>query len=311
MSSQKQPSESQPLSNHLLTESLIQKRQPCFANLNSYSGICFSGEQTATFLQGQLTCDVRQLASEPALRTACCDNTGRVIATGYLFKYENDYIFWIPQSIYEHLFKHLSTFAPFSKVTLSPLPSDWITIGTLNLPTPSPRTNQEPNISFPLKSELRQTITLLPNTVAIEYCNQLTENNIIQINENDWELFNIIAKHPCITLDTTQQFLPQMLGFDKFNGISFDKGCYVGQEVIARTQHRGVLKRHLQQFTVETTSHITPGCVITDEQQNTLGIITNITKSTEAKYHGLAVIQDRGLKHTLAINQSPIIISTT
>ncbi|MCX7120446.1 MAG: folate-binding protein [Gammaproteobacteria bacterium] len=86
---------------------------------------------------------------------------------------------------------------------------------------------------------------------------------------------------------TSLLFTPQMINLEKLGGVSFTKGCYVGQEIVARTQHLGKLKRHLHRMTIQSDHLLNPG----DEIEN--GIIVEAMKTAEANYDVLAVMQDQ------------------
>jgi tRNA-modifying protein YgfZ len=93
---------------------------------------------------------------------------------------------------------------------------------------------------------------------------------------------------------TSLLFTPQMINLDKFGAISFDKGCYVGQEIVARTEHLGTLKRHLHHLMIESDLPLNPGDPLI---KNTIeiGIIADAILSEKNHYAVLAVIEDRYL----------------
>lgn len=103
--------------------------------------------------------------------------------------------------------------------------------------------------------------------------------------------------------ETTEQFTPQMIDLQKHGGVSFKKGCYLGQEIIARTEHLGQLKRHLYQIAIDTTVNI--GDPINNAEQQKMGTIVAINNDTV-----FAVIEDRAIDQPLLIHDMEIKIMT-
>ena len=107
---------------------------------------------------------------------------------------------------------------------------------------------------------------------------------------------------------TSGLFTPQMINLQLMNGVSFSKGCYVGQEVVARTEHLGKLKRHLYRAEVECESPPQPGDKIYQDEQ-VMGVVTVSAPNKNGGYTLLAVIQDRALeqeKELLLSNKNPL-----
>ncbi|MDP1573580.1 MAG: folate-binding protein [Coxiellaceae bacterium] len=116
--------------------------------------------------------------------------------------------------------------------------------------------------------------------------------HVLNTAESTWHQKNI-AKGLCILQPKTSLlFTPQMINLEKLGGVSFDKGCYVGQEIVARTEHLGTLKRHLQHFTIESTSPINAGDPFIKDTIE-IGIIADAIALEKNCYEVLAVIEDR------------------
>ena len=106
-----------------------------------------------------------------------------------------------------------------------------------------------------------------------------------------WQKEDIQNGFPNIYAKTTDTFTPHMLNLPKLEAASFNKGCYLGQEIIARTEHLGKVKRHLHFATMENTQLPKPGDIIKNNTQQTIGIIIDAI-SDKDKILFLAVIQD-------------------
>ena len=112
-----------------------------------------------------------------------------------------------------------------------------------------------------------------------------------------------------VVLETSGEFIPQMLNMDLLDGISFDKGCYTGQEVIARLKYKGEVKRRCYRFTAEFNNNdhspIETGTEVIDSDGKTAGTIA-FTSSVDSTVIGLAV-----LKTTIVEKNIPVFIRNT
>jgi folate-binding protein YgfZ len=182
-----------------------------------YHHIACLGPDALTFLQGQLTCDMRTVRPD-ALTLACyCNLKGRVVAAPYLYAVEQGFHLIIPDPIAPILLKALSKVGVFSQVTLTELSAELPAIPVLSHP------------QFPIQDDFGFTL----GTAEPPACDEA------------WEATLIKHKIPLISLPQSEQFLPHYLGMVERGAISFTKGCYLGQEIIARMHYKGNLKKHL------------------------------------------------------------------
>lgn len=221
-------------------------------HLDSYALIRVSKADAATFLQGQLSCDVHTLHSTHLSLGAYCNLKGRVMALFKLFLVGSDYYLQCPADLVDKAILKLKQHALFSNVLIDN--AQWDTIGII-------RENIEPLLA--------RHPTLLPNLIILAVPNTETQqiprwqlmapSEIIQLlwgaltQEADvrietpeyWTLLDIRAGIPEITSETSERFLAHHLNLPALNAISFTKGCYHGQEIIARMQYRAVIKKHM------------------------------------------------------------------
>ena len=157
-----------------------------------------SGKDAFSFLQGQLTCDMREVTTENHY-AALCNNKGRVIASLEIRKDNNNFLLTSPKDMISIVFKTLEKYAQFSDVIL-----------------------QEINLNLPAKNLLlsiqQKTAVILPNI--------------------------------------SELFTPHELNYQNLNFISFNKGCYRGQEIVARMQYLGKLKKQLCYLKLESLTHL-------------------------------------------------------
>ena len=108
-----------------------------------------------------------------------------------------------------------------------------------------------------------------------------------------------------IVAETSLLFTPQMLNWEQFGGVSFDKGCYLGQEIVARTQHLGKLKRHLHHFESNSAIVAAAGDKVVNPKNESIGVVCDSMIKGD-KLVGLAVLHDNALSERLILNDSDL-----
>ena len=221
---------------------------PLSEHLSTFTTLKFTGEKTQTFLQGQLTCDMLALSDHGANSLAAvCDHRGRMIANFWVLNWQNDFLFILSKSLSQTVSDHLKKYAIFSKVIIT-----------------------EDNNFLITESYDELSITISDTGVTVPNLQRRIKEGI------------------CILCNKTSLlFTPQMINLEKLGGVSFSKGCYVGQEIVARTQHLGKLKKHLHRLQIHSDHPLNSG----DEIEN--GVIVAVVKIAESNYDVLAVMQDQ------------------
>lgn len=116
---------------------------------------------------------------------------------------------------------------------------------------------------------------------------------------SEWELAEIRDGIPVVVPATSEEFVPQMLNLDQLGGIAFDKGCYTGQEVVARTHYLGSVKRRMHRFRAAALQAPTPGDrLIADDETPTPGQVIRSAIVAGTTYELLAVIPERPSQET-------------
>ncbi len=262
-------------------------------NTTTYSLIEIIGDDSETFLQGQLTVDMRAFASGECRLGAYCDHKGRAIASFFLLKpHDNHEGFWLvlPKDMVDIFCQSIGKYAVFSKVTITPS-NDKQVICQLKPDSDSVIPDSDPGPST----------FKLPGEPDRHLCITTTETDSQVADQQAWQWAQLQAGICLITEELSGKLIPLMLNYDQFNGISFDKGCYLGQEVLARMHFRGQLKRYLYPLKLQVPVAI--GDDVTDEKQQVVGIVTATAINPDGEPFALAVIRDAAIENPLLINQ--------
>jgi tRNA-modifying protein YgfZ len=225
------------------------------------------GPDARKFLQGQLSNDTSRLSGERALLAGYHNVQGRVIALVRLIELEtDDFIAILPRELVSALVARLSRFILRAKVKLSDDSAAWQVLGIL------PGAHAEPTadpyaLLLPPPGGVRQVagahIVRIgespPRLLLVRLVNSPPLEGHAPLDFRDWQLAAIAAGEPQVYAATSEEFVSQMLNLDLLEGISFEKGCYTGQEVIARAHFRGRVKRRMQRFLTEAAAGLAPG----------------------------------------------------
>ncbi len=232
-----------------------------WAKLTTFGLIAFTGDDAQAYLQGQLSCDVNALQSGHATYGSYNTPKGRMLATFLLWHDDSGYLMQLPRSVCESTRKRLSMYILRSKVTARDVTEERTLIGVAGADSDAQLTALFQSVP---NTEMTQTKT---NDVAMLRLDadrfQITAENAqasvvvdalaalaAPINDAAWDATNIEAGIPYITPSTQEQFVPQMANMDLINGVSFNKGCYPGQEIVARMHYLGKLKQRMYLATV-------------------------------------------------------------
>lgn len=289
----------------------------------SFLGIIrVTGDDAESFLQGQLTNDVRDVNENHYQMNALCTPKGRMRYSFRLFRMGDDYYIQLPQESSQSLIKRLQMFVLMSKVILSDLSSELVQIGlagdcaesminehftqlpssaggavceksiaVLNLPGDRPR--------FALVGQLDDLTSLWENFL---------QRNASPADPEFWSLLDIRAGIPTITSSTAEAFVPQMTNMQLIDGLSFTKGCYTGQEIVARMKYLGKLKRRMYLAHVQSDHSPKPGEELFSsgsESGQGAGKVVNVAASPAGGYEMLTVVEiDSFEQHDLHLTNS-------
>ncbi len=238
-------------------EHFMVKHGPIITDLSKQALIQVTGEDSFSFLQGQFSNDLKDVSNEKAQLTSYCSPQGKVLAIITIFKIDNSYLLSFDESLKETILKRLTMFKMMAKVELKEVSEELIQIGyagefaDLDMQRDLSIKIKELHQSAKLNLEEIKDITIIKipgpyhkyilfgEINQIQKVWQILKANGEAIGTINWTLLDIIAGQPTINQNTSDKFIAQFINLDKLDAINFKKGCYPGQEVIARMHYRG------------------------------------------------------------------------
>ena len=224
------------------------------------------GADVGTFLQGQLSNDMTRLSEERALLAGYHNAQGRVIALLRLVQLgADDVLAVLPRELVTAVAARLGKFVLRAKVRLQDESTQWLIEGALAGAAPQIEAQAHLPATRDALGRLGDTLIVRCSAVPARFllirpagaAATLTGGAPLELV--DWQLAGIAAGEPQVYAATSEQFVAQMLNLDLLDGIAFDKGCYTGQEVIARAHYRGRVKRRMQRFVSRAARELRPG----------------------------------------------------
>jgi tRNA-modifying protein YgfZ len=235
-------------------------------DLSHYGLIRVTGVDAASFLQAQLTNDVNALEDGDWQLTGWCTPKGRLLVTFVLWRWQNEYWLMLPRDLQAGVQKRLGMFVLRAKVVLTDASDLFVRIGVVSLDDADAASNQgaasrklsfaDDTLNIPLSA--RRALLLAPTEKAEAVWQRVSRTHAPR-GANAWDLALIYDGVLEVRVPTQEQFVPQMANFDLTQAVSFKKGCYPGQEIVARTQYRGILKRRSTRVITSRSTSLSVG----------------------------------------------------
>ncbi|HLF98193.1 MAG TPA: folate-binding protein [Methylococcaceae bacterium] len=267
----------------------------CIGLLPHLGILTVGGPDQLAFLQGQATCDFRNRSETQAWPGAFCNAKGRGIANFIALGWGETCRLVLSHELVDDLRVHLQRYVLRAKVTLEAAQDDCALLGIVppvslpgNLALPSSELEvqrENGRIFVRMRGNAPRGLILTTPADAAELIETYVAAGCAHQEQPDfWCREDILAGWPWVCAATRERFTPQMLGLDQLGAISFEKGCYTGQEIVARTHYLGTAKRGIR--SVQGT-----GLPPAPGEHWTGGIIVN-TAPDNGGWVGLAVASD-------------------
>lgn len=288
------------------------------APLPSLGIIEASGADVANFLQSQLSNDILSLADGDSRLAAYCNPKGRMLALFRVVRRQDGYLLLLPATLIDTILKRLRMFVLRSKVTLTDVSEHWAGLGVCGSQAQTLLAEQglvlpaEPDAGVwlaetalvRLRGDQPRALVLAPPQRMAALWAALAP--LPQISEQAWRLLDIRAGVPEILPGAAEKIIPQMANLDLLGGISFTKGCYPGQEIVARMHYLGNLKRRMYRLQIATAEPPQPGTDVRTAEGSLAGEIVMAVRSLDGQSEALAVLQiDRAAAPDLQVDGSP------
>jgi hypothetical protein len=245
---------------------------PRYFDLTRFALIELTGSEAFAFLHRQITGDLNDINSRGWMFSAWCQANGRVICTFMVFGHNHSLFLILPAGMKDRIIRRLNMYVLRSDVRIRNASGDHVLLGLLGINATNtdifgPGTWTGKMLATEGSCVLEQW-GLTPRCLVV--CKNDTLAKVMEKiqgvckkeEDSGWDLLDIEAGIPWITETTSEAFLPQMLNLDDIRGLSYQKGCYPGQEVIARLHYRGELKRRMFLATGRGETIPVPGAVL-------------------------------------------------
>ncbi len=276
------------------------------ADLSHYSLLKVSGEDANSFLQTQLTNDINAIKVGQSQYSAWCSPKGRVITLTLVLKMDDYYLLLLPTELIDHVGEKLAVYVLRSAVKLEQI-IDQIIFGVsgpkaeneiVDIGLECPKNEYSHQFAddvllSKIPGLMSRYIFIAGLTKSKEIWSKLDVKSA-PVGKDAWDLTEIRAGIPFIDENTTECFVPQMLNLHKIPAVDFNKGCYPGQEVVARMQYLGKAKRKMYHIEIERTDAIQNGAKLTSKSSKSsqgAGNIINSAVNGDGKIEALAVLE--------------------
>ncbi|MBC7623310.1 MAG: folate-binding protein YgfZ [Aeromicrobium sp.] len=279
-------------------------------DLSHYGLIKITGDDAGKFLHAQFTNDIASLPSGLSQLNGWCSPKGRLLAVFWIWRVEDAYYLLLRKSLQPMIQKRLGMFILRSKVVLEDLSGTTVRIGLIkvsgaegavdifsgSIPAFGSVATTSNGTSVRL-SAFRTVLIAEPNHAPAAW--QALCETAQPLTANEWDLAAVNEGIIEVVPDTQDSYVPQMANFELVGGVSFKKGCYPGQEIVARTQYRGILKRRMAKVSSFSSAALKPGTPVYSPQfpDQSVGSVALSARCTAIKVVSLIVTQLEAINH--------------
>lgn len=261
--------------------------------------VSIQGQDADKLLQGQTTADFTKLKADNGITGAICGPKGRAYANFIAVRKDNAVLLIMPLSVIEHFIKTIGKYAVFFKLEIKDASKAFHLLGQLNTEHPA-YSITEMNQQFGLQLSGHRILWFAdPMSPQYEGFLEVFENQAQAVDSEVWQLADIQNGFVWIEADDIDKWIPQQINLHAIDAISFTKGCYTGQEIVARLNYKGKLKNwtHL----VSTSQPITASEIVTQDGKKIGEIVNKVNYQNQ--FVALANLTEASLETPLFFNQ--------
>ena len=298
----------------------IPQLQNIACELGGFGVIQVSGEDSLKLLQGQLTCDMERVNDEQASLGGLCSVKGRLHSVFYVMKFEQNYLIILPKDNLSHVLETLSKYAAFFQTELTDASKEYELWGHTQK-APGNHSTEEEVLSVSnlegiydlhLNSLFNASILISRKERASDLVNLLAGTTLA--DKNAWDYIELQAHIPMFSQASIEKHLPHSIGLHQVGAVSFEKGCYTGQEIVARMHYRGKLKTHAVLSFADSEAFSDPEVelkeldTVYNQDDKKVGEVVRTTVF-DAKTYTLLSLKDSALEDELFIGDNKVATS--
>lgn len=268
-------------------DTYVPSDRPAICPLDSFGLIQVSGDDAETFLQNLSSNDFSAVKNGISALGGICNPKGRMLATFLAIRYNDSYYLAIPREIVDKIVRHLRTFVLMAKVTIEDVSNAMPAIGVIGGKEKSGIADT-PVMNIADNFCLRQMIYLRPEAIDTAW-QQLINTGYTPLEPAVWHQCDIRSGLVRVLAATSGKLLPQVGNLDLLGGISFSKGCYPGQEIVARMHYLGKLKKRSYVFSTPDNTLTVGDEISRQDSSAACGTIIDFCPGTVISY-GLATL---------------------
>lgn len=261
--------------------------------------IYVEGEDALSFLQNQLSNDIAKIDEDTCQLNSYSSHKGRMYSIFYVIKYDDGYLMIVPKSQINFLLQRLQMFVIMAKVRLSDITNKWAKMGYQSAAIAANELNEAAQVKLSNGTLFIRLNPHNPNRVLVlsafssaQALWNFYKNNLTICSTNAWQLAEINEGIPSLSPETSEAFVLQMTNLQLLNGVSFKKGCFPGQEIVARTKYLGKTKRRMYLASIKSNVQplaIEELCDLTSDSADGSGKVVASAKADENHFNFLFV----------------------
>ncbi len=277
------------------------------------------GEDAESFLQNQLTNDIRNVTETHHQASAWCSPKGRIIANFRIFKRGDAFFLSLSADLHEHVMKKLRMYVMMSEVTLVDVTDSLVHFSFAGEGTET-HLKQLLGVDIAAGEALQdQSLSILRfsgSPARFDIYGELDDAKALWLQCKEHakpvsgmgsRFLNILSGNPEITAASSEAWIPQMVNYIDVGGVDFKKGCYPGQEVVARLNYLGKTKRRMYHIQIDTDELPEVGAAIKSETEADAGKILNAVMNADGKAEALAILKIAEASNALALENNAAI----
>lgn len=273
------------------------------------------GDDAKAFLQGQLSSNLERVSTLRGQPAAYCTPKGRVLATFTIWPDDAGYILRLPAALADPIRRRLQMYILRARVFIDDVSVDTALLGLAgaqSVPLARDHFAAVPDEPYALTREGTMSAMALPGgrieialprAQAIELWDRLMASGAQPAGQDAWDAAAVSAGVADVVPTTSDQFIPQMLNLELTGAVAFDKGCYPGQEIVARSQYLGQVKRRLRRFRASQAA--APGTEVLGSDGHAVGAVVLSARNADGTVELLAVIANEAASAPLQLAGDP------